>query len=93
MLTTAYYEAIDAYNKAVTYFLSNNVIKCNEIIDKKKKIEESDREIASKTFNISNIDGETICSICNIRDNIKRIAEWAALIAESTILRSYIEKT
>ena len=92
-LFTTGFESTDAYNKAVNYFLSNNVTECNEIIDRQKKIEESDRKIASQSFSIPNIDGETICAVCNIRESIKRIAEWAAVIAESTILRSYIEKT
>jgi len=87
------YEAMDAYSKAVNSFISNDVTECNEIIERQKKIEKSDQRIAYQTFTTPNTDGETICAVCSIRDDIRRIAEWAALIAENTILRSYEEKT
>jgi phosphate uptake regulator len=92
-LFTSGYESMDAYDKAVNSFISKDVTACNEIIEQQKKIEKTDRKIASKTFVTPNIDGETICAICSIRDNIKRICEWATLIAENTILRSYGDQT
>ena len=87
------YEAMDAYSKAVDSFISNDVTECNEIIERQKKIEKSDEEIASQTCANLNIGCETIFAACSILDNIRRIAEWAALIAENTILRSYQETT
>jgi len=93
MLFAFGYEAMDAYDKAVNSFFSNDITECNDIIERQKKFEKSDQEIASQTFVTSDMDSETICAVCSMRENIRRIAEWAALIAENTILRSYVEKT
>jgi len=88
------YEAIDAYDKAVNSFLSKDATRCNEIIERKEKVEKSDRGIASQAFSARiEMDAELVCAVCSIRDDIKRIAEWAALIAENTILRTYEKKT
>lgn len=86
-------EAVDSYNKAVNSFFSKDVTSCNQVIERLEEIEKLDREIASQSF--LSLEGKSmiICAVCSIRDSIKRIAEWAAEIAESAILRSYEEKT
>jgi len=86
-------EAIDSYDKAVKSFFSKDVTSCNEVIERQKKIEKSDREIASQSFLIPQMNAMITCSVCAIRDSIEGIAEWAAAIAENTILRSYEVKS
>ena len=86
-------EAIDSYDKAVKSFFSKDLASCNEIIERKKKIEKLDREIACQSFLFPQMRPITISAVCSIRDNIKRFAEWAAEIAESSILRSYEERS
>lgn len=85
-------DAVDSYDKAVTSFFSKDITSCNEIIKRREKIEKSDRQIASQSFLTPQMNAMTICSVCSIRESIKRIAEWAEAIAENTILRSYEEK-
>lgn len=84
-------EAIHSYDKAVSSFFSKDVTICNEIIERQKKIDKLDREVASNSFLSPEMNSVTICAVCSIRDSIKRIAEWGATIAENTILRSYEE--
>ena len=85
-------EAIDSYDKAVKSFFSKDVTSCNEVIEQQKRIEKLDQEIASKSFLLPQMNAMIICAVCSIRDSIKRISEWAATIAESTIVRSYEER-
>ncbi len=85
-------EAIDSYDKAVKSFLSKDVTSCNEIIERQREIEKLGREISSQSFLIPHMNAVAICAVCSIRDSIERIAEWAANIAESVILRSYEER-
>jgi len=47
-----------------------------------------DSDIASKSF-LTEKNALIICATCSIRDSIKRIAEYAADIAEITINQSY----
>lgn len=93
LLVTSGSEAIDSYDKAVKSFFSKDLASCNEIIERKKKIEKLDREIAYQSFLFPQMKPITISAVCSIRDNIKRFAEWAAEIAESSILRSYEERS
>ena len=86
-------DAVDSYDKAVNSFFSKDVTSCNEIIERQEEIEKLDREIASQSFLTPQMSAVAICAVCSIRDSIKRIADWAAEIAESTILRSYEEKS
>ena len=86
-------EAIDSYDKAVNSFFSNDINSCNEIIDRQKNIDKLDREVAASSFLSSEMNSLTVCAVCSMRDSTKRIAEWAATIAENTILRSYEEKS
>jgi Na+/phosphate symporter len=80
--------ALNSYNKAVEAFFSMNVGVSDSIIEEQKRIEKLDLDIASKSF-LSEKSALTICATCTIRDSIKRIAEYAADIAEITVNRSY----
>jgi phosphate uptake regulator len=86
-------DAVDLYDKAVNSFFSKDVTSCNDVIEGQAKIEKSAREIASQSFLIPQMSAATICAVCTIRDSMKRIADWAAEIAEGTILRSYKQKS
>lgn len=82
-------EAVDLYAKAVNAFFSKDVAFANEILERQKKIEKLDQEIASKAFTGKQKNALLVCAICSIRDDIKRIADCAADIAEIAINRSY----
>lgn len=68
-------------------FFSKNVDNSDSIIEEQKKVEELDLDIASKSF-LTEKSALIICATCSIRDSVKRIAEYAADIAEITINRS-----
>jgi phosphate uptake regulator len=80
--------ALDSYNKAVEAFFSNSLEESDRIIGEQKRIEKLDLDIASKSF-LTEKSALIICVTCTIRDSIKRIAEYAADIAEITLNRSY----
>ncbi len=80
--------ALEAYNKAVESFFSSNVDVSDVVIGEQKRIEKLDVEISSQSF-LMEKNALIICATCSIRDSIKRIAEYAADIAEITINRSY----
>jgi len=82
-------EAVNLYDKAVNAFFSKDVANFVEILEQHKKIEKLDQEIATKAFMNKQKNALIICAICCIRDNIKRIAECAADIAEIAINRAY----
>jgi phosphate uptake regulator len=88
LMVTAGDAAVDSYNKAVESFFSKNVESSDEIIEEQKRIEKLDLDIASKSF-LMEKNALIICATCSIRDSLKRIAEYAADIAEITINRSY----
>ena len=79
--------ALDSYNKAVDAFFSKQVEISDEIIETQKRVEILDTEIASKSF-VTEKNALVICATCSIRDSVKRIAEYAADIAEITIDQS-----
>lgn len=88
LMITAAHTALNSYNKAVEGFFSKNVEGSDEIIEQQKYVEKLDLEIASKSF-LTEKNALIICATCSTRDSIKRIAEYAADIAEITINRSY----
>jgi len=88
LLLTSGNVAIDSYNKAVESFFSKDVHSSDKIIEDQKNVEKLDLEIASKSFSTEK-SALIICATCSIRDSIKRIAEYAADIAEITINCSY----
>jgi hypothetical protein len=59
------------------------------IIEQDEEIEKLGREIASKTFANTQNSSMVVCSICSIRDAIRRMAEFAVDIAEISINRMY----
>lgn len=89
LMVTAGTEAVDLYVKAVTAFFSKDVPFSVEIMRKQKRIEKLDQEIASKAFTGKQKNAELVCAICSIRDNIKRIADCAANIAEIAVNRAF----
>lgn len=89
LLFTAGTEAVDLYSKALAAFFSKNVVDSVAIMDQEKKIEELDREIASKTFMTRQKNAVIVCMVCSIRGSIKGIAECAMNIAETAINRAY----
>jgi phosphate uptake regulator len=88
LMLTAGNTALDSYNKAVEAFFSHNLETSDKVIEEQKRIEKLDLDIASKSF-LTEKSALIICATCSIRDSIKRIAEYAADIAEITINRSY----
>ena len=82
-------ESVDLYVKAVNAFFSKDVPFSVEIMKQQKGIEKLDQEIASKAFMGEQKNAELVCAICSIRDNIKRIADCAANIAEIAINRAF----
>ncbi|MEM2105726.1 MAG: PhoU domain-containing protein [Candidatus Bathyarchaeia archaeon] len=81
-------DALASYDKAVNALLSNDVKCSDEIIESQAKIEKLDQDIAALAFSKEK-STEVICACCSLRDSIRRIAEFAADIAEITINRSY----
>ena len=88
LMLTAGKTAFTSYNKAVEAFFLKKVENSDEIIAEQKRVERMDANIASKAF-MTEKSALIICATCSIRDSIKRIAEFAADIAEITINRSY----
>ncbi len=88
LMTTSGDIAVNSYNMAIEAFFSKDVENSDKIIGKQEKIEKVDLDIASKSF-MSDKTPFVVCASCSIRDSIKRIAEYAADIAEITINRAY----
>jgi phosphate uptake regulator len=89
LMSTAGAEAVDLYAKAVNAFFSKDVAFSNEILERQKKIEKLDQEIASKAFMNKQKNALLVCAICSVRDDIRKIADCAADIAEIAINRAY----
>ena len=81
-------EVVDLYIKAVNAFFQHDLEFSVEIMKQTKRIEKLDQEIANTTF-ISNRKPELICGVCSIREDIKRIAFYAANIAEVTVNHAF----
>lgn len=78
-----------SYAKAVKAFFSKDVNASNQILEHQREIERMDQEIASKAFMSKQKNALTVCAICSIREDIKKIADCAADIAEIVINRAY----
>jgi phosphate uptake regulator len=89
LMFTAGVEAVDVYVKAVNAFFSKDVPFAVDILNRQQKIEKLDQEIASKAFTGGKKNAQLVCAICSIRDNIKRIADSGATIAEVAINRAF----
>jgi phosphate uptake regulator len=81
--------AVDLYVKSVNAFFSRDVPFSVEIMKYHQRIEKFDQEIAVKSFTGKHKNAELICGICSIRDNIKKIADCAANIAEVAVNRAF----
>jgi Na+/phosphate symporter len=81
-------EAVDLYAKAVNAFFSGDVPFSVELMKREQKIEKLDQEIATKSF-VGKKNPELVCAICSIREDIKRIADYAANIAEIAVNRAF----
>jgi phosphate uptake regulator len=89
LMVTAGTEAVDLYVKSVNTFFSKDIPFSVEIMKYHHRIEKLDQEIAVKSFTGKHKNAELICGICSIRDNIKRIADCAANIAEIAVNRAF----
>ena len=81
-------ESVDLYVKAVNAFFSGDVPFAVEIMKRVQKIEKLDQEIATRSF-MGKKNAELVCAICSIREDIKRIADTAANIAEIAVNRAF----
>ena len=93
LMVTAGTNAYDLYVKSVNAFFSKDVPFSVEIMKFQQKIDKLDQEIAIRSFTGENKSPEFICGICSIRDNIKRIADCAANIAELAVNRAFKAST
>jgi phosphate uptake regulator len=89
LMVTAGTDAVDLYVKSVNAFFSKDVPFSVEIMKYQQRIEKLDQEIAVKSFTGKHKNAELVCGICSIRDNIKRIADCAANIAEIAVNRAF----
>jgi hypothetical protein len=78
--------AFSSYDQAVKGYLTKNVGQTNEIIDRKKLIDELYGGITPLTMEAQ---PSVLSNIINIRESIKNISHHAARIAELTIDRAY----
>jgi phosphate uptake regulator len=81
-------EVVDLYVKAVNTFFQRDVSFSVDIMKHKPRIDKLDQDIATKSF-VGQKNAELICGICSIREDIKRIAEYAANVAEITVNRAF----
>jgi phosphate uptake regulator len=77
------------YDKAIKAYIARDMAESERIIEQDDEIEKLGREIASKTFENTQNSSMVVCSICSIRDAIRRMAEFAVDIAEISINRMY----
>jgi len=89
LMFTAGTEAVDLYAKAVNAFLSKDAAFSVKIPEQQRRIEKLDQEITSKAFMGNQKSTLLICAICSIRDNIRKIADCAADIAETAVNRAF----
>jgi phosphate uptake regulator len=81
-------EVVDLYVKAVNAFFTRDLDFSVEIMKQIQRIEKLDQEIANTTF-MNNKKPELICAVCSMREDIKKIADYAANIAEITVNRAF----
>jgi len=81
--------AFSSYDNAVQSFINREVEATNAIIDSQEEIERLGETITPIPYGGEQDEKDILCPICLIRDNIKRIGEYASDIAELTIDRAY----
>jgi phosphate uptake regulator len=89
LMFTAGTETVDLYAKAVNAFLSKDVAFSVKILEQQQRIEKLDQEIASKALMGNQKSALLVFAICSIRDNIRKIADCAADIAETAVNRAF----
>lgn len=82
--------AFSSYDLSVTGFLSKDVSRTNEIIDKEAEIVELYTKITLLPFFGDAGDSSSIIQIILIRESIRKISHYSADIAELTINRTYM---
>ena len=88
-LTEAAEIAFSSYDQAVQGYLSKNIEHTNEIIDRKKVIDDLYRDVTPlPVFGESN-ETSLLSDVINIREGVSKISHHAARIAELTIDRAY----
>jgi phosphate uptake regulator len=80
--------SFNSYNQSVDFFLTKTVDHSNRLIDSEKKVRSITEEITPFPSRIG--DRETFHHLFAIRENIRRISESVAEIAELTIDRALI---
>lgn len=81
--------AFEIYNLSVEAFLSRDLKKINEIIDKQKAIAKLEETIKPLPYTEDSSKKDEFCHICIIRDSITRIGVNAKDIAELAIDNAY----
>lgn len=81
-------EAVDLYVKAANTFFSRDLNFSVEIMKQTQRIKVLDQEIANTSF-LEERRPELVCAVCSIREDIKKIADYAANIAEITVNRAF----
>ncbi len=89
LMSIAGNEAIELYDRAVETFFAKDVVASVDVLEGRKKIEKRDQEIASKAFMRKQENAMIVCAICSMREDITKIAECAADIAEAATDRAY----
>lgn len=89
LMFTAGTEAVDLYAKAVDAFLSKDAAFYVKILEQQRRTEKLDQEITSKAFMGSQKSALLVFAICSIRNNIRKIADCAADIAETAVNRAF----
>jgi phosphate uptake regulator len=91
LMFTAGTEAVDLYAKTVNAFLSktNSAAFSVKILEQQRRIEKLDQEITSKAFMGNQKSALLVVAICSIRDNIRKIADCAADMAETAVNRAF----
>jgi len=80
---------LDMYEKAFKSFFEKDINTANLVIENLKFVEENIIKIAQESFTNPDMNPITVCSVCTMRDTVKRIADWAVEIAEHAITRAY----
>jgi phosphate uptake regulator len=77
-------ETLELYNEAVRAFFSGDAASSNDLIGRQNELDE---KLAACT--VGEMNPLLACMMCSIRDSLRRVAEYAADIAEVTINHSY----
>jgi phosphate uptake regulator len=82
-------EAVNLYVKAVDSFFSKDFLKSVELLRQRQELSKLDHEIAYRSHAGKQKNEQLVSAVPSVRDNIKRIADCAANIAEVAINRSF----